>query len=793
MNWTKLRRPAVVAALLQIGFFLFPGTLRADEATPKDYRYLDWISPAEIAKLPPDQRPKFTGMCKGAYISPTLSAGNPGQTKVHASADRFDTSADGKLLLEGDVLIQQGSRELRSDYVRLDRNSRETELTGHVVIRQPGMLIRGDHALINLNKKALDVSGTEYVVHQIHVHGRAGRIYNPTEKVLILDNSTYTTCEPSDNAWEIKAGEIKLNRESGWGQVKNATVKVKGVPIVYLPWWMFPIDDRRQSGFLFPIMGSSTTDGFRLGVPYYLNLAPNYDATLTPTYISRRGTLLEGEFRYLTPHTKGTIGAGYLPNDKQYDNRDRNLVTWHHEGHYGRLVNEVQYTEVGDIDYFNDLGTNLNTSAATHLDQHASLNYFGDIWRFNALLQKYQTIDATIAPNDLPYRKLPQLLASAKMPLPSWNPLEFNFNSEYVYFQHPDQNQITVADSADRVRLAGGVDLNLRRPWGYFVPTYTYRARYYNIHGGPLDNQEPDVTSYEFNLDSGLYFDRPLAFNNHSFIQTLEPRLYYLYVPYREQNELPTFDTAKNSFGFEQLFRDNRFTGGDRIGDADQVSLGVTSRFIDQNTGLERLNLSLGQIFYLKDRRVQLETTDPAETTTLSPFVARGYWLFNDDWTLRAETQFDSQVNNLDALVTGVAYRDKKGNLLNFNYNYYDNGAVTADPLAEKIKQTDLSFIWSVTQRWGLIARWGFDLNQRRSFDTLLGVEYESCCWRARLVNRRFLKESNDVPDTVKPQQGIFLQFELKGLGGIGGAVDGMLEESIPGYRERESLRSHKF
>jgi LPS-assembly protein len=794
MRWTNFRRPAPGGILLILGFFLHALPARADDAAPVSYRHLDWISKKEIADLPPELRPKHQGLCSGMYFAPAASATTESDNKVRASAQRFDTSADGRLELEGEVLVHQDGRELRSDKVRLDRATSKTELEGNVTIRQPGLLIRGNSARIDGKTNQLDVRDTDYVVHDLHAHGKAGRIHNPGAKQLILDRATYTTCEPDDPTWEIKADRIKLDQASGWGQVRNATVEVGGVPVVYLPWWLFPIDDRRQSGFLFPALGNSSENGITMGLPYYINLAPNYDATVTPTYIGRRGTLVEGEFRYLTDHTEGFLGGGHLANDKLADDEDRDMVTWKHLGNYGRLRNEVDYTEVGDSRYFVDLGTSLEAGADTHLDQRTNLHYFGDTWSAGVNVQQYQTIDDVIADNDLPYRRLPQITADTQLPL-AHEPLQLRLGSEYVFFEHPEQGDpdLTVANHADRARLHGSLGYNYRGPWGFVVPRYTYRFRYYNIDGGPLDQQEPNVDIQLFNIDSGLYFDRPFRFLDHDFTQTLEPRVYYLYVPYVEQNDLPLFDTAKNSFGFEQLFRDNRFTGGDRFGDANQVSLGVTSRFIDHDTGQERLNFGIGQIFYLRDREVQLRPQDPVETTDTSPLVARGYWQVNRHWSLRAETQYDNEVNNLDSLVTGVGFRSKSGNLVNLNYNAYDDGAVTADPELEKIRQTDFSFMWTITEKWGLLGRWGYDLEQRRSYDNILGVEYESCCWRARLVNRRYLKESNDDPFAVEAVSGIYLQIELKGLGGVGGDVDKLLEQSISGYQDRETLRPVRY
>lgn len=761
----------------------------APDIPPNPYHHLDWVTAEEIAAMPEGQRPHFSGICEGVYLAPPVAEGDPAKAQIHASAERFDTLPDGASVLSGNVELTQASRKLYSDEIRLNRITRESSLQGNVRIRQEGMLILGDSASMNLGEKKLDVHNTEYVLHDIHVHGSAGRIYNPEERVLVLDRSTYTTCEPSGNAWVIKADEIKLDENSGWGEVSGATIELGGVPIVYLPWWTFPIDDRRQSGFLFPSIGSGE-NGLDFATPYYLNLAPNYDATITPRYLADRGEMLETELRYLSENTSGDIGVGYMADDKKYDD-SRNLATWHHRGHYDKWVNTVDYTRVSDSDYFLDLDTTLNTSAATHLNQKTDLRYYGDTWTSSILLQQFQTIDDLIGDEDLPYRMLPQLRTLGLFPMED-SRIQLQLGAEYTYFDHPE-NIVNGPTSADRVRLAPSAAYNYRRPWGFIVPKLTYIYRYYDLNQVNLEDNESDLDNTRFSLDTGLYLDRPFELGNTHFLQTLEPRVFYLYSPYRNQDTLPLFDTAKTSFSYEQLFRENRFTGGDRVGDANQVSVGLTSRLINQDTGEEQINVSLGQIFYLRDREVQLNETDPTEDTTLSPFVARLSWMINHYWSWRAETQLDTQENNLDSTVTGIRYRDDYGNLLNLNFNYYDNGAVTADPSSENIKQSDFSFAWSLTQRWGIIGRWGYDIEQQRSYDNIVGLEYESCCWRARLVNRRYLKESNDATAVVEPSQGIYLQFELKGLGGIGGSVDSMLDEAISGYREREDGRPPNF
>ncbi|MEE2729633.1 MAG: LPS-assembly protein LptD [Pseudomonadota bacterium] len=784
MNWIRIFAALMMMAALVVS------AVADDETADNPYRHLDWVTAADIAAMPEAQRPTYTGICEGVYLAPTMAQGDPTKARIEASADRFDTLPDGTNVLSGGVVLKQGNRELYSDEIRLNRITRATALEGNVKIRQEGMLILGDSAEVNLNEKKLDVKNTEYVIHNIHVHGTAGRIYNPDERVLVLDNSSYTTCEPGSEAWAIKADEIKLNEESGWGEVSGATVELGGVPVVYLPWWTFPIDDRRQSGFLFPSIGSGE-NGLDISTPYYLNLAPNYDATLTPRYLADRGEMLEGEFRYLSDHTSGDFGVGYMPDDQEFGDR-RTLVTWHHNGLYDqKWESGVDYTRVSDSDYFLDLDTTLNTSADTHLDQRADLRYYGDTWISSVEVKQYQTIDDLIDDEDLPYRMLPQLRTVGRFPI-SDNRIQFQLGGEYTYFDHPEEIVDGPTD-ADRVRAIPSVLYNYRRPWGFVVPKLALVSRYYDLNQTGLDDNEATVENSIFSLDSGLYLDRPFDFQGTHFLQTLEPRVFYLYAPYKEQNDLPLFDTAKTSFSYEQLFRENRFTGGDRIGDANQISVGLTSRLINQDTGAEQINVSLGQIFYLRDREVQLTETDPVEETTLSPFVGRMNWLINQNWSWRAEAQIDTQENNLDNLITGFRYRDRFNNLVNLSFNYYDSGAVIADPESESIKQSDFSFLWSISQRWGIIGRWGFDLEQQRSYDNILGFEYESCCWRARVVNRRYLKESNDADQVVEASQGIYFQFELKGLGGLGGAVDRMLDDAISGYREREAARPTNF
>ena len=785
------------SCLIPLLWGLVPTTLLAESAIPTEsasaplnqYRHLDWISPADIAAMPPDQRPLHRGICDGYYQQPEFADQEIENAEIKASAENFGTLPDGTNILSGDVLVTQGARTLRSDELTLNRETRETFLSGNVEIRQPDLLVRGETAAINLNKKELDARDTEYVIHPLHVHGEAGRIYNPEQKVLILDRSTYTTCEPDDNAWSFSARRIRLNTESGWGQVKGATLRIKDIPVLYLPWWTFPIDDRRQTGFLFPFIGSGE-NGLDFSLPYYINIAPNLDATLTPRFLADRGEMLETEFRYLSPHTAGEIGLGYLTDD-QITQEKRYLLTWNHLGGYGPWKNQVDYTRVSDSDYFLDLDTTLSAAASTHLAQRFSVNRYGDHWNFSVMAQQFQTIDDIIVDEDLPYRMLPRIRLDGRFPVAD-TPILFTLGTETTYFDHPENIELGPT-TAQRIVLNPSVQVSLQNSWGFFTPTLAFNSRYYALNQAGLTDDESTFDIPVFSLDTGIFLDRHIQWQNREFIQTLEPRLFYLYAPFEEQNQLPIFDTAKTSFSYEQLFRTNRFTGNDRIGDAKQMSLGLTTRLMDSSSGDQLLKLSVGQIIYWQDRRVQLSVNDAPETTRLSPIVSRLDWQLNQAINWRFETQWDSEENNLDSFVTGVQIRDPDNNIINFTYNNYDNGAVTADPNSEKIKQTDFSFVANIAPRWSLLGRWGYDLTEHRAFDTIFGAEYESCCWRVRLVGRRYLKESNDEETLVEASKLIMLNFELKGLGGFGGSVDSVLDESISGYRQREDGRMEPF
>ncbi len=765
---------------------------------PAPYRHLDWV-----------QQPSTNSCCEGLYLPPTIpySTSNPDLAPIKAASDHYDADGNGKIVFDGDVIIQQGGRQLESDHVELNQKAQTTLLEGNVRIRENGMLLTGDKATFSLISKDVDIQNAEYVIHESHIHGEASRIYNNGEKVLTLDQGSYTTCEPNSNAWLFEADDITLNNESGWGTAKNATLKIKDVPVFYFPWVMFPVDDRRQTGFLFPTIGFDDDNGTDISAPLYLNLTPNMDATLTFRNMTRRGSLIDGEFRYLFPFGEGQLGGSYLAGDKLTDT-DRKLALFKHKGDFsnGWSAN-VDYTKVSDEDYFTDLGTTLDANAKTHLDQKAQIGFQRQHWSGSMLVQNYQTLDELIADNDKPYRKVPQIRFNGNGSINSFSnsnnnlPIEWDWLAEFTQFEHPEESSEGIQE-AQRTHLSPSVSYNFLRPWGYIRPKVQGYFTTYDLDGdsdtfnNTITDRSPDTSTYTASLDTGLTFERPLSFNNQSFTQTLEPRLFYLYSPEINQNDNPTFDSAGLTFSYNQMFRNNRFSGVDRVGDADQVSLGLTTRFLDANSGKEKLRASVGQIFYLQDREVQLTASTEPDTDPRSALVGQLAWPFSDNLTLYSEIQWDEQRNHIDKTDVQLTYRNEQHQIFNAAYRQQGNGLEDSD-FDNSLEQTDLSTAWSINQHWSFSARWIYDVHEHRTFESLVGVTYDSCCWSIQLMRHGILEESDTLDNNgdaeMTKSMGTFIQFQFKGLGGVGTALESILDKAIYGYEERRQALSNQF
>lgn len=828
-----------------------------------DYSHLDWV-PRE--QLSAEQLAETGPYCGGDYIEPLRPGMNDttpfkdAPLYVNAGASRYEQTTE-TATLAGNVVIRQASLQLEADEANLYQQDNKGELRGNVRLRDRNALVVGDRAELYLDSGEAKIENAEYVMHEGNVRGNARYVKRQEDAIIRLKDGTYTSCEPGNNAWHLKGNNVVLNPESGFGTATNVTLRVKNIPVFYTPYIQFPIDDRRQSGFLPPSISYSNDNGLDLTTPYYFNLAPNFDATLYPNYMSNRGLLTEGEFRYLGKSSESRIGGAWLSDSEdkrklqsEYE-KDRWMYTLQHEqGFNKRLLGTIDYTDISDPYYFQDLRSNVVLGSNEVLNQKANLTWRGDSYAAMLGVHAYEMANIT---DITPYDKLPQFSLIGALPYQPAG-LKMTYQTEWTRFDrslrkrgetgsdgkpgksgnYSDQdgnfsfwNDALVKGldraNGDRLHLEPGISLPMNWSWGFIKPAVKYAYTRYDLTldsqgQGDLQtanrrfNSSPDRSVGIYSLDSGLYFDRDTQWFGKSYRQTLEPRLFYLYVPNEDQSDLPLFDTNEIQFSYASLFRDNRFSGRDRIGDANQLSLGVTNRWLESN-GFERQRISVGQAYYFADRKVLLSGVnykDYAEnTSTRSPYALEYMYQFNRDWRVNADLMWDPDTHstrsgsamfhyqpedNLNKIVNfGYRYRND-GNHYNFttgrwetgSSDYTDsNGRVYKD--FYKIEQTDASIMWPVVPQWNVIARWQYDYNRNSTLEAFGGFEYDSCCWKLRLINRYWVdydERTLSPQDNRKGDHGIFLQIILKGLGGVtGNKVETFLDEGIQGYREREN------
>ena len=823
---------------------------RGLKARSDDYSHLDWV-PRD--KLTAAQLAETGPYCSGSYVEPIRPGMNDPTSKsdaptfIGAKASRYEQE-EQVATLAGDVVMRQGSMQIEADEASLYQAESRGELNGKVRLRDNGALIVGDHADVQLDTGAAKVDNAEYVLHKSRIRGSALYAKRAEDSIIRLKDGTYTTCEPNSNAWQLKGNNITLNPATGFGTATNVTLRVKDIPVFYTPYIYFPIDDRRQSGFLPPSFSSSTDTGFMLVTPYYFNLAPNYDATLYPRYMTKRGLLMEGEFRYLTESSEGQFGAAYLNDDnddrkRQTDYTDkRYMLNWQHKGGLdSRVLTEVDYTKISDPYYFQDLESDqIGVESRDYLNQQGAVSYRGDDYTAKLNVQAYQLATVT---QITPYDKLPQLTLDGMLPTHPGG-LNFAYNTELVRFDRSLENgnytnedgtvdprldnNVTGLARANgtRLNLAPSVSLPLNWSYGFLTPSLKYMYTQYDLDldgtgktqlataGGKFDssvNRSVPIAS----VDSGLYFDRNTNWFGTNYRQTLEPRAFYLYVPEKNQDDIPIFDTSESTFSYSSLWRDNRFTGTDRVGDENKLSLGLTSRLIEDN-GFERQRISVGQAYYFKDRKVQLPGIDADRadaTSSVSPYALEYAYRFNRDWRATADYNWDPESHSPRSGSAMMHYQpeDNPNKVVNAGFRYrndqvrYDQytGKWTVgggDYLSPgdpgyikdyyKIKQHDFSVIWPIVPQWNAISRWQYDYNRNRTLEAFGGFEYDNCCWKLRLISRYWVSNdeyTQEAPQNEKGDHGLFLQVVLKGLGGVVGTkVESFLDKGIQGYRERE-------
>lgn len=692
--------------------------------------------------------------------------------------------------MTGDVQLRKGDLSLDAGYAQYNRSNSTVMLRDNVVLRQPGILLRGQFAQIDTNKGLGELQQAEILSFATGARGTAGRIARPDYDRFELEQASYTQCTPDNETWSLHADSIVLDYDSGRGVARGTSIRVYDIPVFYSPYLNFPVDDRRATGFLFPSIGVS--DGsLDISTPYYLNLAPNYDAIITPRFIEQRGEALETELRYLNQYSEWLVNTSFLGNDQKED-IDRWLLGISEKGYINeRWSTEVDFTKVSDDDYFSDLGlANLAVKRSTHLNQQAAINYNSDDWSGRIEVQRYQTIAAV----EDPYQKLPQLSLNYQSPAKNFQ-LEPSMELEYTQFDHRDSIENGGTEvTGQRVYGTAGASLPMRWRWGFIEPAVKSRHVVYELENTNVAgaNSNPDASSNQFSIDSGLYFERDLIISNQDWTQTLEPRLFYRYAEYEDQSDQPDFDSAALTFTYQQLFRDNRFTGHDRLDDANQIAIGMSSRFINNDAGREILTASIGQLHYFDDGKVQLPG-DEVRKSSNSDLAGQIRLLPNDNSWISLDILYDARQGVLNQSNLGYHQRSDNGTLFNANYTFRREGSDLGG-LEDDIMQGDMSLSLPLNDQWKIFAKTQYDFEDNRPIENLVGAEYQNCCWLTRVVYQRALEPDDDNESNVsgisstgtQNTTAVLIEFQLKGLGGLGTAVTSVLKDSIFGYLSDE-------
>ncbi len=754
------------------------------------------------------------------------------------NANEVFLPATGVSILTGDVEVNEINRRLFAEKVYIYRDDAgdvsSLNIPGTVLIEEPDARIHGENASIILDGQETTLNEVNYRYYAQHARGTAQKVEYAQDEPILLYHANYTTCSPDSRVWQLEGERVSLNQETGRGEAYHTVLKIQDLPVFYSPYLNFPIDDRRQSGFLMPEFGSQTGNGFIMATPYYFNLAPNYDATFYPRYLSERGLQLGGDVRYLDEYHQTQLYGTYLNHDRGFaafqaeqlsspsfsnpeDPRqsgvndasvDRWDLAFSHIGQYDtHWSTHLDYNRASDDNYFNDLATDLYNRDQRELLQRAQVNYSDLNYSATAMVQNYQILQPF--DNDLytvPYQILPHLELDLMPETEFWNSYGA-MNAQFTYFDHvfdPLLNERPTIGA--RSHLDPIIQMPLRRTYGYLLPAAEFRYTQYDLSLSPSDaaldaDSQINRALPTFYVDGGLMFDRSTHFMDKAYTQTLEPRLFYLYTPYTNQDEIPLFDTNLYDFNTDQLFRTNRFNGLDRIADANQLSAAISTRFYEEETGIERFEATLGQILYFEDRDVNLcdielepycaSFENFGNDSLTSPLVGTLLYRFTRDWYTTMDGRYDPTPAETDRYHLLFHYEPPSELILHFGFIYDESGNNIGPPVGPepgtedaKLLQTDTGVIWPINPNWSVLGRWYYDIQNQFTVEAFGGLEYESCCWGVRAGARRYLLGSNEVVDRQYDSQ-LFLQFILKGLAGIGSSPVALLVDDIPGYNDR--------
>ncbi|MEO5765380.1 MAG: LPS-assembly protein LptD [Casimicrobiaceae bacterium] len=720
-----------------------------------------------LASTPPQPSPA---------LRTTAPAGQAPRSAVFLRADRLEGNEE-KITAEGSVELRSRYETVLADWLSYDTAKDEIWAKGNVVIRRGFDWITGPELRYERDTQLGAFTAPQFYVTEANASGSATEIrFTGPDKYEVTD-ARYTTCIAPNRDWYLTSEELEVDTLRKVATARRASVYFMDVPVMYSPWLEFPLSNDRKSGFLTPTFGSTGVRGFEASIPYYLNLAPNYDATITPRIMTKRGLQIGGQFRYLLGddappwgRAVGEANAEVLPDDR-VTHEARYALSWKHNQQFAPwLAGFVNLNKVSDDTYFADFADRVAITSQKTLPRDVGLLASSGPWSLLARAQSFQTLqDPNQPPIAPPYNRLPQILGTLNET--DWMGLTWSGVTEFAKF-----SQGALTPTGDRFVLSPRVAWDRRGAAWFFTARAGVQYWDYVLDQttSALPAKRPNFTVPIASLDGGLVFERESRMFDTDVVQTLEPRAFYVYIPYKNQSQAPVFDTALDDFNFSSLFTENRYIGYDRVGDANQLTLALTSRFIEPATGAERLRLAVGQRFYFKDQQVTLN--EPPRSGGRSDFLFGAEGKLNEVWALNSLLDYNFDSSEVERFNAGVRYSPGPGRALNATWRYARELVDVSGGL-QQIKQIDISGQWPVSNHLTLLGRWNYSLAvPRKTLEAVAGIEYNGDCWVLRVVGQRL------TTTTQQTSTSVFLQLELNGLARVGTSPLELLRRSVPGY-----------
>ncbi|NDP43910.1 MAG: LPS-assembly protein LptD, partial [Aromatoleum sp.] len=686
---------------------------------------------------------------------------------VFVRANRIDGIAEKYVEAEGKVELRTRRETVLADWLRYDFETQEVWGKGDVLLRRGTDSITGPEARFKRDTETGYFKSPRYFIGENGARGSASELRFAGPDRYEVTDARYTTCAAPREDWYVRMDELAVDNARLVGTGRNATLYFLGAPVAYSPWLEFPLSNQRKSGFLTATLGSTGSRGLEVAAPYYFNLAPNYDATLTPRLMTKRGLQMDAQGRYLTDSSQGEANAEYLHNDR-VTGTNRYLLSWKHNQNLDFVPGLAGYwnlNKVSDDTYFSDLSDRVAVTSQSTLPREGGFAYTRGPLTMLAREQSFQTLQDPNAPVLPPYNRLPQVLATIQEV--DWNGVGVGATGEYVRFRQ------SALPQGDRFYAYPTATWSRQGAAWFFTAQGGVHARHYALEDAGGNGDSFDYAIPIASVDAGLVFERDWSAFGQNLVQTLEPRAYYVYIPYRDQSRAPAFDTALDDFNFGQLFVANRYLGNDRIGDANQVTLALTSRFLDPATGAERLRVAIGDRFYFNDQRVTLNEAPRSGKSSDVLLLAEGR--LSDAWYLAGATQYNFDAGQLERFTAGLRYTPAPGKVINASYRYTRN-LLDQSGTTSELRQFDLSAQWPLDANWSLMGRWNYSVVDRKMLEGVAGVEYNAGCWALRLVGQRLTTTTQTTTTSV------YLQIELTGLARFGTSPLDLLRRSVPGY-----------